>query len=105
MDATMQGREGERVSHRQYFVYIMSSERGVLYVGVTRDLDRRIHEHRQGIGGAFSRRYGTKRLVYFEVSPDIRSAIQREKQIKGWRRKRKLELIRASNPTFEDLLE
>ena len=87
---------------RTYFVYILSSARGVLYVGVTNDLSRRLAEHQQEVEG-FTSRYKVHRLVYFEETRDIRSALAREKQIKSWRREKKLALIREANPKFEDL--
>jgi putative endonuclease len=88
---------------RSYFVYILSSDRGVLYVGVTNDLPRRLAEHQQGMVEGFTSRYKVHRLVYFEETRDIRSALEREKQIKAWRREKKLALIREANPKFEDL--
>ena len=88
-----------------YYVYILSSETSVLYVGVTNDLRRRLEEHRLGRATGFSKRYRTTRLVYFEETADILSAIAREKQIKSWRRTKKLSLIRSANPKFRDLAE
>lgn len=93
------------VARRSYFVYILSSDRGVLYIGVTNDLQRRLEEHRLGLGGGFTSRYKIHRLLYFEETEDIRSALEREKQIKTWRRKKKLALIRETNPRFEDLAQ
>ena len=90
--------------NKRYFVYILSSDYGVLYTGVTNDLSRRLEEHRTGSTG-FPARYRVKRLVYWEETEDIRSAIAREKQIKAWRRSRKLELVRTTNPSFRDLGE
>jgi len=90
---------------RTYFVCILSSDRGVLYVGVTNDLRRRLAEHQQGAVQGFTSRYRVHRLVYFEQTEDIRSAIEREKQIKAWRREKKLALIRETNPKFEDLTD
>jgi putative endonuclease len=87
---------------RHYFVYILSSKHGTLYTGVTNDLARRIEEHRSGSGG-FTGPYGVTRLVYWEETKSIRAALEREKQIKAWRRSKKLELIRSANPTFRDL--
>jgi len=86
-----------------FFVYIMASRSRVLYVGVTRDLDRRVFEHRLGCRPGFTKRFCVTRLVYFESTPDVRSAIAREKQIKGWSRSRKLELINSTNPEWRDL--
>jgi len=90
---------------RQFCVYILSSESGTLYVGVTNNLNRRIAEHKSGIGSVFTARYQAHRLVFYEMAPDARSAIAREKQIKSWRREKKLALIRETNPTWRDLAE
>lgn len=89
-------------SHR-YFVYILSSDTGVLYTGVTNDLERRIHEHQQKLIPGFTAKYNINRLIYFEETPDVRSAIAREKEIKSWNRTKKLDLIRSQNPRFLDL--
>jgi putative endonuclease len=86
-----------------YFVYILASISRTLYVGVTRDLERRVYQHRQQRLPAFTARYGVNRLVYFEQTNDIRAAIAREKQIKGWNRARKLVLIESLNPAWQDL--
>jgi putative endonuclease len=88
----------------QYFVYILASRRnGTLYVGVTNDLVRRVQEHREGWVPGFTKRHAVKLLVYFEVHCDINEAILREKRIKRWLRKWKLELIEAQNPQWRDL--
>jgi putative endonuclease len=88
------------------FVYILTNRpNGTLYVGVTSDLVRRIAEHREGAVQGFTKRYGLKRLVYFEVYDDIHAAIQREKNMKHWSRTWKARLILASNPQWNDLLE
>jgi putative endonuclease len=87
-----------------YWVYILASRRnGTLYTGVTSDLTRRAQAHREGLIPGFTRKYGVKLLVYFEHHQDINVAIQREKRIKRWHRKWKLELIEASNPQWRDL--
>ena len=87
-----------------YFVYILASDRnGTLSVGVTSDLIRRVQEHREGLVPGFTKRYAVKLLVYFEPHRDINEAILREKRIKRWRRKWKLELIEAQNPQWRDL--
>jgi putative endonuclease len=86
-----------------YYVYIMSSGRRTLYVGVTNDLERRVHEHREKLLEGFTKRYNIKHLVYFESFTDVRAAIAREKQIKGWSRLKKLALIRSRNPDWKDL--
>jgi putative endonuclease len=87
-----------------YFVYVLASRRnGTLYVGVTSDLAKRVQEHREGLVPGFTRKYGVKLLVYFELHHDINTAILREKRIKRWHRKWKLELIEAANPQWRDL--
>ena len=90
---------------RTYCVYILASRSRVLYTGVTNDLARRVREHKQGLIPGFTQKYRVTRLVYFEEFGDIRDAIAREKQIKGWVRARKLALIEAHNPTWDDLAE
>jgi putative endonuclease len=86
------------------YVYILASKpRGTLYVGVTSDLIRRIHEHRQGIVEGFTKKYGVQTLVYYEPFDDIENAIAREKQIKKWNRGWKVELIEKKNLHWEDL--
>jgi len=74
-----------------------------LYIGVTNNLARRVSEHKTGRGSAFTSRYHFDRLVYFEQTPDIRDAIARERVLKGWSRKRKIELVKTINPTWSDL--
>lgn len=89
---------------RQGYVYILASTRnGTLYIGVTNDLGRRVSEHRAGEVEGFTRQYGVKRLVHYEVFPDVPSAIAREKQLKNWRREWKLDLIQTSNLEWRDL--
>ena len=91
---------------KQPAVYILASrERGTLYVGVTGWLKQRIHEHREGLVEGFTRKYGIKRLVWFELHADFPSAIQRETQLKKWKRAWKLELIEQGNPGWRDLWE
>ncbi len=87
----------------QYCVYIMSSYRGTLYTGVTNDLERRVYEHRHKLVAGFTRKYNVSKLVHFESTENIESAIAREKQIKGWRRSKKTELIESVNPYWTDL--
>ena len=87
-------------------VYIMAGKRnGTLCTGVTIDLVRRVWEHCEGGGDGFTRRYGVKRLVYFESHGDMMAAITREKQVKKWRRKWKVRLIEGMNPEWRDLWE
>lgn len=89
-----------------YWVYILAkAPGGALYVGVTNDLVRRTYEHREGLVEGFTRRYGIKRLVYFEPHDFVRDAIQREKNIKHWPREWKIDLILADNPTWRDLYD
>lgn len=88
---------------RLYCVYIMASRSHRLYTGVTNDLLRRVFIHRQKVPGSFTAKYDITSLVYFECGGDIMAAITREKQIKGWNRRKKLELVRSKNPTFADL--
>ena len=76
---------------------------GVLYIGVTADLSRRIVQHREGKGSAFCRRYGLKRLVYAEEHDSIEEAIAREKAMKAWKRAWKIELVEGVNPAWDDL--
>jgi putative endonuclease len=88
------------------WVYILASApNGVLYVGVTSDLVRRIYEHRQGAVPGFTRRYGVKRLVYFERYDEIEAAIQREHNIKHWPCTWKVRLILRDNPDWKDLYD
>src|SRR5215469_2642065 len=87
------------------YVYILSSKFRVLYTGVTNNLERRVLEHKRKLVPGFTHKYGVDRLVYYETFNDILSAIWREKQIKGWLRKRKIALIIASNPAWRDLSE
>ena len=91
----------------QYYVYILSNaNKSVIYTGVTNNLIRRVYEHKQHFDkGSFTARYNIENLVYYETSIDIESAIQREKQIKGWNRKRKNKLVESKNPGWEDLYE
>ena len=87
------------------FVYILGSNTGTLYIGVTSRLTNRILEHKAGKGSAFTTKYGCNGLLYFEQYLDIRDAIGREKSLKGKTRAKKLALIRAENPEFRDLAE
>ena len=88
------------------YVYLLASQRnGTLYTGVTHDLLRRVWQHREGLTGGFTKRYHVHRLVYYEVFPDVREAIHRERRIKRWRRAWKLDLIEKANPTWKDLYE
>ena len=88
---------------RSYYVYIMSNRHKTLYIGVTNDLERRVYEHKNGLTPGFTKRYNINRLVLFEETSDVNEAIAREKQLKGWVRRRKIELIEATNPKWDDL--
>jgi putative endonuclease len=88
---------------RQYFVYIMSSQTRVLYIGMTNDLERRVAEHKAGATRGFASRYRTRNLVYYEDMDDVWDAIEREKQLKGWTRAKKVSLIEEDNPKWADL--
>ena len=88
---------------RVYYVYILASRSRNLYAGVTNDLMRRALEHREPGVRAFTTRYRIHRLVYFERYRDVRNAIKREKEIKAWRRSKKLALIEQHNPAWDDL--
>ena len=93
------------VRQYQYFVYIITNKSGTLYTGVTNNLERRIYEHQQHLVKGFTNKYKIGKLVYFEETNDIHAAISREKQIKGWLRKKKLALIESVNPGWKDLSE
>ena len=91
----------------QYYVYILSNEIGsVLYTGVTNDLLKRVYEHKHHLDkGSFTARYNVEKLVYFEVTSNVEAAIEREKQIKGWNRKRKNKLVGSNNPNWNELYD
>ena len=88
-----------------FFVYILSSRFRTLYIGVTNDLERRVTAHRARVPGSFTAKYRIDRLVHYELFTDIRDAIAREKQLKGWRRDRKIALVEAENPQWRDLTD
>ncbi len=91
---------------KQYFVYILTNwNNKVMYIGVTNDLERRLYEHRQELADGFTKKYHVHKLVYFEETSDVEAAIAREKQLKGWRREKKNELVAQMNPTWKDLSE
>jgi putative endonuclease len=90
---------------RSYYVYILASESGVLYTGMTHNLLRRVWEHKKGEVPGFTQRYNVKKLVWFEAHANPTSAIEREKQIKDWRRAKRVALIEAKNPQWRDLTE
>lgn len=88
---------------RLFFTYVMSNNSMTLYIGVTNDLARRVREHKRGEGSSFTSRHHFDRLVYYDQSTDIRDAIAREKQLKGWTRAKKIALIKEVNPKWLDL--
>ncbi|HUK46665.1 MAG TPA: GIY-YIG nuclease family protein [Terriglobales bacterium] len=92
-----------QVPTKKYFVYILSNRSKTLYIGVTNNLRRRISEYKHGTGSGFASKYKLDRLVYFERYSDVHRAIAREKQLKGWRRLKKIALIVALNPAWKDL--
>ncbi len=89
-----------------YYVYLLTNKKNtVLYTGVTNDLERRIYEHKNKIVDGFTSKYRVDKLVYFEATNDVNSAIAREKQIKGWVRAKKNALVESVNPMWNDLYE
>jgi putative endonuclease len=88
---------------KKYYVYIMASKSRVIYTGVTNNLERRVDEHKNKLIEGFTSKYNVNRLVYFEETNDINAALNREKQIKGWLRTKKITLIESINPTWKDL--
>jgi len=91
-------------TERCYWVYILASRiGGTLYIGVTNDLVRRVYEHRSKIADGFTSKYDVTRLVYYESFADIENAILREKRLKRWKRRWKIDLIETGNPNWDDL--
>lgn len=90
---------------KKYYIYIMTSMSGTLYTGITSDLEKRVYQHKQKLADGFTKRYNVDRLVYYEETTDIEVALEREKEIKGWRRSKKISLIESINPTWKDLAE
>ncbi len=90
---------------KQYYVYILTGNSGTLYTGITNDLARRVFEHKNQVVEGFTKKYNIKYLVYYEAADDVEAAIAREKQIKGWLRAKKLQLINSLNPSWKDLSE
>jgi putative endonuclease len=95
----------EMMSDNNYYVYIMTNHSGTLYTGVTNNLIVRVYQHKEGMVEGFTKKYKINRLVYFEETPSKRSAIERERQIKRWRREKKVKLIESLNPEWKDLSE
>ena len=91
---------------KQYYVYIMTNKkRGTLYTGFSGDLEQRVSQHKQKLVPGFTKRYNLTRLVYYDSTTDVYAAMQREKEIKGWRREKKIALIESMNPDWKDLSE
>ena len=88
---------------KPYYVYIMTSPTGTLYVGMTDNLQRRVYEHKHKLVEGFTKKYNVTRLVYFEETGDVKTAMGREKEIKKWRRSKKITLIESHNPKWQDL--
>lgn len=91
--------------HHKCWVYIMASPTGTLYVGMTGDLFTRVMQHKNGEVDGFAKKYNCTRLVYYEGHDEVRKTIQREKQVKTWRREKKIALIESINPRWQDLAE
>jgi putative endonuclease len=92
-------------AERTYFVYLLASKSRRLYVGMTNNLERRLFEHKEKLIDGFTKTNNIDRLVHFETTTDVRSAIEREKEIKKWRREKKIALIESTNPVWDDLSE
>lgn len=91
---------------KNYYVYILANKsNGTLYIGVTNDLKRRVYEHKQSLIKGFTQKYDVKKLIWYEHTQNIEGAIVREKQLKKWNRKWKLELINKTNPEWTDLYD
>src|SRR3989338_5804229 len=94
------------MNSKTYYVYILANKRnGTLYAGVTNNFKRRVYEHKNNLIKGFTEKYNIHNLVYYEETNDVNIAIEREKQIKFWSRKKKLALIEKENPTWNDLVE
>ncbi|MFI5089268.1 MAG: GIY-YIG nuclease family protein [Terriglobales bacterium] len=91
------------MTRKRYYVYILASLSGTLYIGITSNLEKRMVEHKEGLVPGFTKQYSVDRLFYFEIYSDVRNAIRREKQLKGWRREKKIALIESTNPSWKDL--
>ena len=91
--------------NKTYYVYIMTNKSGTLYTGVTGNIKQRTWQHKGGLVEGFTKRYNIAKLIYYECLSDVISAIAREKQVKGWVRRRKLDLTASVNPEWDDLSE
>ncbi|MGD8457396.1 MAG: GIY-YIG nuclease family protein [Anaerolineales bacterium] len=88
---------------KEYYVYIMASRSKTLYTGITNDLERRVYEHENKLIPGFTSKYNIKKIVFYESTTNVGEAIKREKQIKGWLRRKKVSLIELMNPNWDDL--
>jgi putative endonuclease len=88
---------------KNYYVYIMTSPSGTLYTGMTSNLVRRVYEHKQILVDGFTKKYNVTRLAYYEQTSDVQTALAREKEMKKWRRSKKIALIKSINPKWQDL--
>ena len=93
------------MARRSYYIYILANESKMTYIGVTNDLERRVSEHKLKLVDGYTKKYNLNRLVYYEETGDVWAAIEREKQLKGWLRSRKVALIEEDNPEWRDLSE
>jgi putative endonuclease len=93
------------MKEHQYYIYIVSSNSGTLYIGITKNLYRRILQHKAGKIQGFTATYHCNRLVYYESFNEVQKAIAREKQLKGWTRRKKIALIESANPRWQDIAE
>ena len=92
------------IMEKQFYAYMLASKRnGTLYLGVTSDIVKRVWQHKNSLAEGFTKKYGIKRLVYYEIHKDAENALKREKQLKKWRRAWKLELIEEKNSEWRDL--
>ena len=92
--------------NKNYYVYILASKRnGTLYVGITGNLKQRVYEHKNNLIDGFTKKYNIHSLVYYEETGDVKNAIEREKRLKKWNRKWKLDLIESKNPNWDDLYD
>ncbi|MEO1023792.1 MAG: GIY-YIG nuclease family protein [Bacteroidota bacterium] len=93
------------MNRKVYYVYMLSNASKMIYIGMTNNLTRRIYEHRNKLLKGYTQKYNLHDLVYYEETDDVGRAIEREKQLKGWKRNRKVKLIEAVNPGWKDLAE
>ena len=105
LSASQSVRHSRAMAERLYYVYILASASRVLYTGVTNDLNRRVQQHKQKQIAGFTQRYNVTQLMHYEVFSDVRLAIAREKQVKAWRREKRVALISERNPHWRDLSE